>query len=62
MLNAEGVTLLVGGNNAGKSTLIHAIAVWEFCKMILMHEKGREVFNEDQVGVGDGLGMSAEEF
>lgn len=61
-LNPEGVTLLVGGNNAGKSTLIHAIAVWEFCKMILMHEKGREVFNENQVGVGDGLGMSAEEF
>lgn len=61
-INPEGVTLLVGGNNAGKSTLIHAIAVWEFCKMILMHEKGRTVFNEDQVGVGDGLGMSAEEF
>lgn len=61
-VNPEGVTLLVGGNNAGKSTLIHAIAVWEFCKMILMHEKGRTIFNEDQVGVGDGLGMSAEEF
>lgn len=61
-LNKDGVTLLVGGNNAGKSTLIHALAVWEFCKMILMHEKGRKVFNEDQVGVGDGLGMSAEEF
>lgn len=61
-LNSEGVTLLVGGNNAGKSTLIHAIAVWEFCKMILMHEKGRTVFNENQIGVGDGLGMSAEEF
>lgn len=62
VLNPEGVTLLVGGNNAGKSTLIHAIAVWEFCKMILLHEKGRTVFNADQVGIGDGLGMSAEEF
>lgn len=61
-LNSEGVTLLVGGNNSGKSTLIQAISVWEFCKMILMHEKGRGVFNEDQVGIGDGLGMSAEEF
>lgn len=61
-LNKDGITLLVGGNNAGKSTLIHAIAVWEFCKMILIHEKGRKVLNEDQVGVGDGLGMSAEEF
>jgi len=61
-LKAEGITLLVGGNNAGKSTLIHALAVWEFCKMILLHEKGREIFNQDNIGVGDGFGMSAEEF
>lgn len=62
MLNPSGLTLLVGGNNAGKSTLIHALAVWEFCKMILIHEKGRNVFNQDQIGTGEGFGMSAEEF
>lgn len=61
-LNPTGVSLLVGGNNAGKSTLIHALSVWEFCKMILLHEKGRETFNETEVGKGEGFGMSTEEF
>ena len=58
----QGISLLVGGNNAGKTTLIHALAVWEFCKMILLHEKGRSVFNRSQLGLGEGFGMSAEEF
>ena len=57
-----GVTLLVGGNNAGKSTIIQALSVWEFCKMILLHEKGREAFDQSEVGKGEGFGMSAEEF
>ena len=61
-LKPEGITLLVGGNNAGKSTLIHAIAVWEFCKMILLHEKGRDAFNRGEWISGEGFGMSAEEF
>ena len=61
-LTPNGVTLLVGGNNSGKSTLIHALSVWEFCKMILLHEKGRNIFNQDSWGTGEGFGMSAEEF
>lgn len=61
-LKSDGVTLLVGGNNAGKSTLIHALSVWEFCKMILLHEKGRDAFNQGEWGNGEGFGMSAEEF
>ena len=60
-LNPNGVTLLVGGNNSGKSTLIHALAIWEFCKMVLQHEKGRRAFNQDSIGSGEGFGMSAEE-
>ena len=59
---ASGVTLLVRGNNAGKSTVIQALSVWEFCKMILLHEKGRDTFNAQEVGKGEGYGMSAEEF
>lgn len=62
ILNSKGISLLVGGNNAGKSTLIHALAVWEFCKMVLLHEKGRAVFDENELGKGEGFGMSAEEF
>lgn len=58
----KGITLLVGGNNAGKSTLIHALSVWEFCKMILLHEKGREAFNQGMWGNSEGFGMNAEEF
>lgn len=61
-LKPNGVTLLVGGNNAGKSTLIHALSVWEFCKMILLHEKGRDIFNQNSWSTGEGFGMSAEEF
>lgn len=62
ILNSKGVSLLVGGNNSGKSTLIHALAVWEFCKMVLLHEKGRCAFDESELGKGEGFGMSAEEF
>lgn len=61
-LKPNGVSLLVGGNNAGKSTLIQALEVWEFCKMILNHEKGRNIFNKSELGKGEGFGMSSEEF
>ena len=61
-IHAEGISLLVGGNNSGKSTLIHALSVWEFCKMILIHEKGRKILNESELLGAEGLGMSAEDF
>ena len=61
-LKKQGLTLLVGGNNAGKSTLIHALSIWEFCKIVLLHDKGRSAFNQSELGHGEGLGMSAEDF
>lgn len=61
-LNGKGISLLVGGNNSGKTTLIHALSVWEFCKMVLKHEKGEQVFTIDELGKGEGFGLSAEEF
>lgn len=61
-IHSEGISLLVGGNNSGKSTLIHALSVWEFCKMILIHEKGRKILNENELEGAEGLGMSAEDF
>lgn len=54
------LSLLAGGNNSGKSTLLHAIAVWEFCKLILRIEKGEESLY-DAFGA-QGLGLSADEF
>ena len=31
-LRPEGVTFLAGGNNSGKSTLLQALAVWDFAR------------------------------
>ncbi len=56
----EGITLLVGGNNSGKSTVLQALAVWEFCRALIEATKGRPALN---AGVRrDGVGVSAEEF
>ncbi len=30
----NGISFLAGGNNSGKSTLLQAIAVWEFCRAV----------------------------
>lgn len=35
-----GVTLVAGANNAGKSSLLHALAVWEFCRTATLMERG----------------------
>jgi predicted ATPase len=35
-----GVTLLAGGNNPGKSTILQALAIWEFCKTVVQTEVG----------------------
>jgi predicted ATPase len=54
------VSILAGGNNSGKSSLLHALAVWEFCKLYLIYEKGyRALFNNFR---GDGYGISFDDF
>lgn len=38
--NPKGVSILAGGNNSGKSSLLHSLAIWEFCKIYLINQKG----------------------
>lgn len=52
------LSLLVGGNNAGKSSILHALAVWEFCKTILEFAKGRRAWATGDAGQGIGIGIS----
>jgi hypothetical protein len=55
-----GLSLVVGGNNAGKSSILHGLAVWEYCKTILEFTRGRKawVFTE----AGQGIGVSSADF
>lgn len=52
--------MLVGGNNAGKSSVLHAMAVWEFCKTLLEFSKGTESWLANYNG--QGVGVSASDF
>ena len=59
-LNPEGITVVAGGNNSGKSTFLHGLAVWEFAKLLIELEKGRDALNAGHRG--DGVGISFEDF
>jgi predicted ATPase len=51
-----GVSLLAGGNNSGKSTILHGLAVWEFCRTAIEMERGVEMFEAGRMRQGIGLG------
>lgn len=51
-----GVSLLGGGNNAGKTTILHGLAIWEFCRTAIEMERGPETFLANYTGQGLGLG------
>lgn len=51
-----GVSLLGGGNNSGKSTILHGLAIWEFCRTAIEMERGTDMFLSDWAGQGIGLG------
>lgn len=59
-IHPDGISFLAGGNNSGKSTLLQAIAVWEFCRFLLDVEKGRPSLLPNYHG--QGLGLSDDEF
>lgn len=59
-LHPVGITLLAGGNNSGKSSVLHGLAVWEFCRSVLEAEKGhRALLPGDR---SQGLGLGEDEF
>lgn len=59
-LRESGITLLAGGNNSGKSSILHGLAVWEFCRTVIEAEKARSAFLPESKA--QGLGLSGDEF
>jgi predicted ATPase len=51
-----GISLLGGGNNSGKSSILHGLAVWEFCRTAIEMERGVRAFLPGKAGQGRGLG------
>ena len=59
-LHSEGVSLLVGGNNSGKSTFLYALSTWSYCCNVLVNEKRSDAL---LAGIrGDGYGVSLSDF
>lgn len=61
-LQPIGLSLIAGGNNSGKSSILHGLAVWQFCKTAIEMERGPEVFNASAIGSKQGLGLGDDEF
>lgn len=59
-LHPEGVSLLVGGNNSGKSTFLYALSTWSYCCNVLVNEKRSDALLADIHG--DGYGVSLSDF
>jgi predicted ATPase len=57
------ITLVAGANNAGKSSLLHGLAVWEFCRTVIEAERGPDAFAASPSSAKrQGIGLGAEEF
>lgn len=54
-VHAHTISFIVGGNNSGKSSILHALAVWEFCKTVLIFEKGDASIRVGYRGAGIGI-------
>ncbi|WP_175419426.1 AAA family ATPase [Glutamicibacter creatinolyticus] len=56
------LSLMAGSNNSGKSSILQALAVWEFCRLSTTMERGgRSGLYPNRVGV-QGFGISEDEF
>jgi len=53
----SGVSLLAGGNNSGKTSILQGLAIWEFCRTVLETERGKKSLcigpKRQGVGIGD---------
>lgn len=54
----KGLSLVVGGNNSGKSSILQALATWQFCKTMLEIEKGRSSWLQTKAKTGLGMGIA----
>lgn len=54
-LHDEGLTICAGPNSSGKSTLLHALAVWAFGVLVVRQFKGEEALLSGYSGQGAGL-------
>lgn len=57
----DGVSIVAGGNNAGKSSLLQALAVWEFCKIATIAQKGQAALLIGKAS-NQGFGLGDDEF
>ena len=56
----DNISLVVGGNNSGKTSVLHALAVWEYAKQVLIYEKSpRALYHGFS---GDGYGVTIDDF
>lgn len=58
---SPGLSLVAGANNSGKSSLLHALAVWEFCRTATIMERGPEGLLSGAIQ-RQGLGLGDDEF
>lgn len=61
-LNENGLTLISGVNNSGKTSLLHALAVWEYAKILIINYRGADALLEGYDVEKKGLGIAAELF
>lgn len=61
-INDTGLTLVSGVNNSGKTSLLHALAVWEYAKILLVNYRGKKSLLEEYDVDKNGLGIAPESF
>lgn len=60
VLKANTLSIVVGGNNSGKSSLLQALSTWNYAKSVIIFYKDRDALN--QTSRKDGVGISFDDF